>query len=350
MTGSNTTTYAWDFENRLTSVTLPGSGGTVSFKYDPFGRRIYKSSLSGTSVFAYDRDNLAEETDSSGTVVARYLEGASIDEPLAMLRSGATSYYNADGLGSITSLTNSSGAVVRTYTYDSFGKLTASVGSLTNPFQYTGRESDSEIGLYFYRARYLDPTTGRFVSEDPLKFRSGDTDFYSYVENDPVNSADPMGLCKIIVRYTKVFRFVPVYHAYIITIDPSGLMTGMRAGPGQTGNIHADYGPYDPKFPDFEPEVAKNPEQGCHNTVLNDDQPCRHYNVLLEEALDQIELLNIPYPYAPFLPGSKNSNSAVNQALSFAHLPVPTPPVSAPGWNTPLFPFGGGGQRARWES
>jgi YD repeat-containing protein len=55
---SNTTTYAWDYENRLTSATLPGSGGTVTFKYDPLGRRIYKSlSTGGTSVFAYDGDN-----------------------------------------------------------------------------------------------------------------------------------------------------------------------------------------------------------------------------------------------------------------------------------------------------
>jgi aspartyl-tRNA(Asn)/glutamyl-tRNA(Gln) amidotransferase subunit B len=52
--GSNTTTYAWDYENRMSSVTLPASGGTISFKYDPFGRRIYKSSSSGTSVYAYD--------------------------------------------------------------------------------------------------------------------------------------------------------------------------------------------------------------------------------------------------------------------------------------------------------
>jgi YD repeat-containing protein len=72
VTGSNTTTYAWDFENRLSSVTLQGSGGTVSFKYDPFGRRIYKFSLSGTSVFTYDGGNLIEETSSTGAVVARY--------------------------------------------------------------------------------------------------------------------------------------------------------------------------------------------------------------------------------------------------------------------------------------
>src|SRR5881296_2945304 len=102
--GSNTTTYAWDFENRMMSVTLPGSGGTVSFKYDPFGRRIYKSSSSGTSVYAYDGDNLVEETNSSGAAVARYSQTQNIDEPLAMLRSGATSYFHADGLGSITSL------------------------------------------------------------------------------------------------------------------------------------------------------------------------------------------------------------------------------------------------------
>jgi YD repeat-containing protein len=55
---TGTTTYTWDYENRLTSVSLPGTGGTVSFKYDPFGRRIYKSSSSLTSIYAYDGDNL----------------------------------------------------------------------------------------------------------------------------------------------------------------------------------------------------------------------------------------------------------------------------------------------------
>jgi YD repeat-containing protein len=120
--GSNTTQYFWDYENRMSSVTLPGSGGTVSFKYDPFGRRIYKSSSSGTSVFAYDGDNLVEETNSSGTAVARYSQGLNIDEPLAMLRSSTTSFYQADGLGSVTSLSNSTGSLAQTYTFDSFGK------------------------------------------------------------------------------------------------------------------------------------------------------------------------------------------------------------------------------------
>jgi RHS repeat-associated protein len=190
---SNTTTYAWDYENRLTSVMLPGSGGTVTFKYDPLGRRVNKSlSTGGTSVFAYDGDSLIEETNSSGTVVARYTQTENIDEPLAMLRSSATSYYHADGLGSVTSLSNAAGALAQTYTFDSFGKQTASSGSLVSPFQYAGRESDSEMGIYYYRARYYDQTTGRFIGEDPSGFAAG-VDFYSYVWNSAPNLSDPSG-------------------------------------------------------------------------------------------------------------------------------------------------------------
>jgi len=166
----------------------------VSFKYDPFGRRIYKSSSAGASIFAYDIRNLIEETNASGTVAARYSQGFRIDEPLAMLRGGATSYYEADGLGSVTSLSNSTGSLAQTYTFDSFGNTTASSGSLTNPFQYTGREWDPETSLYYYRARYLDASSGRFASEDLLRFKSG-SNFYAYVRNSPVNLKDPTGLC-----------------------------------------------------------------------------------------------------------------------------------------------------------
>ena len=191
---SGTTTYAWDFENRLTSVTLPASGGTVTFKYDPFGRRIYKSSTSGTSIYAYDRNNLIEETNSSGAAVARYSQGLDIDEPLAELRSGVTSYYEADGLGSITSLTNSAGAVANTYNYDSFGNLIASTGTLNNPFRYTGREFDPETNLHYYRARYYDPIAGRFLNEDPIGFTGG-INRYAYTLNNPALWIDPFGLC-----------------------------------------------------------------------------------------------------------------------------------------------------------
>jgi RHS repeat-associated protein len=190
---TGTTNYTWDYENRLTQVTLPGSGGSVTFKYDPFGRRIEKVSSSAISIFAYDGDNLIEEVNATGTVVARYLEGQNIDEPLAMSRSGATSYYEADGLGSVTSLTSGAGAVAQTYTFDSFGKQTGSSGSLTNPFQYTARESDPETGLYYYRARYYDPDPGRFLSEDPDGYADG-LNVYAYLRNSPLIWVDPMGL------------------------------------------------------------------------------------------------------------------------------------------------------------
>jgi uncharacterized protein RhaS with RHS repeats len=138
------------------SRSLECRGCPATFKYDPFGRRTYKSSTAGTSVYSYDGDSLIEEANSAGAAVARYSQGLNIDEPLAMLRSSATSYYNADGMGSITSLGSAAGSLAQTYTFDSFGKQTGSTGSLTNPFQYTARESDSETGLYYYRARYYE--------------------------------------------------------------------------------------------------------------------------------------------------------------------------------------------------
>jgi RHS repeat-associated protein len=126
-------------------------------------------------------------------VVARYTHGANVDEPLAMLRSSATSYYERDALGSVTSLSNAAGALAQTYTYDSFGNTTTSSGSLTNPFRFTGREFDSETGLYFYRARYFDPQAGRFLSEDPLGLWGG-LNLYRYVKNNPTGYVDPSGM------------------------------------------------------------------------------------------------------------------------------------------------------------
>jgi RHS repeat-associated protein len=184
--------YSWDFENRLTQAVAPGTG-TTTFKYDPFGRRIQKSGPLGTANYLYDGVNLLEEVDNSGSVLARYNQTRGLDEELSEFRSGATSYYEADGLGTITSLSNPAGALANTYSYDSYGRLSASTGTLTNPFQYTGREFDAETGLYFNRARYFDPATGRWLSEDPIRF-FGDKNFYRYSLNNPVNYSDPSGL------------------------------------------------------------------------------------------------------------------------------------------------------------
>jgi RHS repeat-associated protein len=186
--------YTWDFENRLTQAVVPGTnGGTTTFKYDPFGRRIHKISPNFTSIFVYDEFNLIESVNAAGAEVASYTQTQGIDETLAELRSSTTDYYDADGLGSITSLSSSTAALANTYTYDSFGKLTNSTGTLRNPFQYAGREFDPETGIYEYRARYYDSNSGRFISEDPLGFVGG-LNFYAYVHGNSVNFSDPFGL------------------------------------------------------------------------------------------------------------------------------------------------------------
>lgn len=184
--------YTWDFENRLVQAVIPGTG-TTTFRYDPFGRRIQKSGPLGATNYLYDGATPLEEVDNAGNVLARYTQSGLIDESLGMLRSGVTSYYQADGLGSTSSLSNSAGTLANTYTYDSFGKLTASTGTLLNPFQYTGREFDLETGIYEYRARYYDQNVGRFISEDPIAFRGG-VNFYRYVLNNPAINVDPPGL------------------------------------------------------------------------------------------------------------------------------------------------------------
>ncbi len=96
-------------------------------------------------------------------------------------------------MSSSGSLSNASGVLANTYTYDSFGKLTASSGTIVNPYRFTGRELDSETGLMYYRARYYDQNVGRFIGEDPIRFFSGDVNFYAYVFNSPINYDDPSG-------------------------------------------------------------------------------------------------------------------------------------------------------------
>ena len=186
--------YTWDFENRLTQAVVPGTnGGTTNFKYDPFGRRIQKSGPLGTTNYLYDGIRVVEMTSATGAELSGYAQGPAIDEPLAILSGSTANYYQGDEQGSITALTNSSGTVVQNYVYDAYGNTKSSSGTLTNPFQYTAREFDSETGLYYDRARYYNPMQGRFLSEDPIGFGGGN-DFYPYADNNPVAYSDPFGL------------------------------------------------------------------------------------------------------------------------------------------------------------
>jgi YD repeat-containing protein len=101
LTDASGKSYTWDFENRMVLAVVPGSG-TVTFKYDPFGRRIQKSSWLGTTNYLYEGSNLIEELDGIDNVLARYIQDHAIDQPMGESRSGATSYYALGGLGSVT--------------------------------------------------------------------------------------------------------------------------------------------------------------------------------------------------------------------------------------------------------
>jgi len=99
-------------------------------------------------------------------------------------------YYLDDGLGSVAELTDDSGVVTDSYVYDVFGAVTSSTGSTANDWLFTGEQEDGETGLYFLRARYYDPETGRFLARDPLEFNQR----YAYAGNNPATMVDPSGL------------------------------------------------------------------------------------------------------------------------------------------------------------
>jgi RHS repeat-associated protein len=183
-------TYDWDAENRLVAVKDNGTT-LVSYVYDGRGRRFQKIAGGVTRTFLYDGAQLAEERLSSGGTI-KYFDGPGIDQHLARQdQAGVVSYYASDHLGSVGDVTDSAGGVVVTRRYDPWGTLLA--GSATAGYAYTGRDWEPETGLYYYRARYYEPTLGRFLSEDPIGL-SGGTNFYSYVYGDPTNLIDPLGL------------------------------------------------------------------------------------------------------------------------------------------------------------
>jgi RHS repeat-associated protein len=126
-----------------------------------------------------------------GGTTADYVHGIGVDNSVVMDRAGAKSYYFGDGLASIREMTDATGTIQNSYSYGAWGELRASSATIPNSYGYTGREF-AEDGLYFYRARYLDPGVGRFWSEDPNGFKV-DNNFYRYVYNNPIMFDDPFG-------------------------------------------------------------------------------------------------------------------------------------------------------------
>jgi RHS repeat-associated protein len=177
--------YVWDARNRLASA---DNNGAV-FNYDPLGRRVSKTVLSTTTNFVYDGANAVQEF---GTLPTANLLTGGVDERFQRTSATETDNYLTDALGSTVTLTDAAGNSVAQYSYAPFGSLSASGATTSNSYTYTGRESDG-LGINYYRARYYNPTTGRFLSEDPIGFGGG-INLYAYAENNPMSFTDPFGL------------------------------------------------------------------------------------------------------------------------------------------------------------
>ena len=203
------TLYEYDAENKLIRV-VRDDGSIVNYKYDGLGRRIEKEVDSVVTQFIYDQEDILLELDGSNNITARYTHGPDIDEPLIVERSGVSSFYHTDGLGSITELTDTIGTIIQSYTYSSFGKIESQLDpNFVQPYTFTAREFDPETGLYYYRARSYDPLIGRFLQQDPILSKSNPQvpylmpfllsaplmlNQYTYVGDNPVISTDSLGL------------------------------------------------------------------------------------------------------------------------------------------------------------
>ena len=130
------------------------------------------------------------------------LTGLDIDDIFARTDASGTSGLLVDGLGSTIEIADASGALQTHYTFEPYGKTSATGSTSTNAQQFTGRELDG-TGAYYYRTRYYDPGRGRFLSEDSAEFAGQDVNLYRYVWNNPTLLRDPFGLgvCRDIAQY-----------------------------------------------------------------------------------------------------------------------------------------------------
>ncbi|MEE3716541.1 RHS repeat-associated core domain-containing protein [Tumidithrix elongata RA019] len=150
--------------------------------------------MATTERYVYDRDHIMLVFVGS-TLKERYLYGANLDQVLAVEASSQVNWTLSDYLGTVRDLVSSAGVVQKHIKYDSFGNVTAqSAPTVKSRFGFTGREFDSETGLYYYRSRYYDSAVGRFISEDRIGFAGGDANLYRYVGNSATNGTDPFGL------------------------------------------------------------------------------------------------------------------------------------------------------------
>ena len=203
ITGAISDTY--DFRNKLIQRSYTG-GKVVHLSYDADGNRTSKVVLDGAlglreHRYLVDMNNhtgyaqVVEEKDSSGNLLRTNFYGHDLVKT-NFVTEGYERYYQYDGLGSVRALSDGNGDITDEYTYDAFGLLIDSTGDTPNQYLYTGEQWDSDLGMYFLRARYLNVSTGRFSNMDTYEGRRGEPmtlHKYLYVPANPVMNIDPSG-------------------------------------------------------------------------------------------------------------------------------------------------------------
>ncbi|MGI6494689.1 MAG: RHS repeat-associated core domain-containing protein [Kiritimatiellia bacterium] len=201
--------YTWDAENRLIAAYSNGLC-VVSNAYDHMSRRVLKVTPTATHTYLYDDWNLVQETIStaSGTTTNHYvwgrdlsgsMQGAGGVGGLLAVQTGGMWYFPFyDNNGNIIAYADESGAIVAEYTYDAFGRTIEATGALADEFhfRFSTKYYDAETGLYYYGYRFYATELMRWLNRDPID-ESGGVNLYVYINNDPVNAADYVGLLKI---------------------------------------------------------------------------------------------------------------------------------------------------------
>ena len=194
--GAQTTTYNYDPLGNLMTVTLP-AGTQISYLVDGRDRRVGRL-VNGVQVqgWLYEDDlRPIAELNGSNQVVSRFIYANWDNVPDYMVKNGVTYRLIVDHAGSPRLVVNAAtGAVAQRLDYDAFGRVLTDTSPGFQPFGFAGGLYDPATRLVHFGARDYDAETGSWLARDPLLFEAGQTNLYSYVNNDPVNGRDPQGL------------------------------------------------------------------------------------------------------------------------------------------------------------